>query len=291
MGNLIDNISIQNEKMCIKLAGSGAKTKILTTADIPSVASLYKTVFAELQQAKCDKFLHPLGEPEFEELIEGDGSAIVGYFKEQKLVGAMYTKPFGTFNPYFQTPSFDKDKTSYAIGGIAVHPQHRGNGIISKLTNVTVNGVEGFSKQNPGENVSGIGFEISCENFGSIMSLGCSKNENMQPIFNFTGLHYLQDPNLEDKDLTVLGYTSFDTPVQTTMLPLPHVVLNGSQSQSFESLKGLTNEIADQNGGLTKTLLGGHTIETFSENIYAPFSSVISYDKEYTSCYPPILEK
>lgn len=290
MGNLIDNISLQNEKMCIKLAGTGAHTKILTTADIPSVADLYKIVFAELQHSKCDKFLHPLGEAEFEELIANNGSAIVGYFKEQKLVGAMYTKPFDAKSPYFKTPIYDKGKTSYAIGGIAVHPQHRGNGIISKLTNVTVNGVQGFAQENPQANVSGTGFEISCENFGSIMSLGCSKNENMQPIFNFSGLHYLENPENDDKDLTVLGYTSFDTP-QQTILTLPKVVLNGSQSQSFNSLTALTQQIAEQSNGLTQTSQDGHIIETFNQNVCAPFSSVISYDQNYTSCYPPILEK
>ena len=290
MGNLIDNITLQNEKMCIKLAGNGAQTKILTTADIPSVAELYKTVFAELQHANCDKFLHPLGEQEFEELIASKGSAIVGYFKDQKLVGAMYTKPFEAQSPYFKTPSYDKGKTSYAIGGIAVHPQHRGNGIISKLTNVTVNGVKGFANENPQANVSGTGFEISCENFGSIMSLGCSKNENMQPIFNFSGLHYLQNAENGDKDLTVLGYTSFDTPEQT-VLTLPKVILNGSQSQSFNSLTSLTQQIADQSNGLTQSLQDGHVIETFNNNIHVPFSSVIAYDQNYTSVYPPVLEK
>ena len=290
MGNFIDNISIQNEKMCVTLAGSGAQTKILTTADIPNVAELYKTVFAELQQAKCDKFLHPLGNDEFEELISDKGSAIVGYFKDKQLVGAMYTKPFDQNSPYFQTPSYDKDKISYAIGGIAVHPQHRGNGIISKLTNVTVNGVEGFATQNPQQNISGLGFEISCENFGSLMSLGCSKDANMQPIFNYSGLHYLQNPINTDNDLTVLGYKSFETPTQVVET-LPQVILNGSQSQAFASLTSATHEIASENGGLTKTSIDGHTIETFSNNLHIPFASMISYDPSYTASYPPVLEK
>lgn len=289
MSKLIESVLEQNEKMNIKLSGTGDSVKLLTTSDIKNVAELYKVVYEELQQSKCEKFLHALDEEQIEELVTSPGAAIVGYFKGKQLAGALYTKPNEKDSKYFKTPSFDGDKTTYILGGLAVSPEFRGNGIIPKLTNIAVNGVKGYAKSDVASKISGAGFEISCENFGSLMSLGYAKDENMQPIFNFAGLHYVENPQEKDNDLTVLGYTSFEQqPKQIETLPF--VVLNGNQAKSFEKLSDAVEQISTQSG-IDKTSVDGHAIETFSEYVETPFKEIIAFDKDYSSHFPPVLEK
>lgn len=289
MSNLIENVLIQNDKMNVKLSGTGDSIKLLTTKDIKNVAELYKMVHEELQQANCDKFLHALNEEQIEELVSTPGAALVGYFKDQKLAGALYTKPNEEGNKYFKTPSFDGDKQTYIIGGLAVSPEFRGNGIIPKLTNVAVNGVKDFALANPESQISGAGFEISCENFGSLMSLGYAKDENMKPIFNFAGLHYIEQPETKDNDLTVLGYTSFDQSA-SKIETLPFIILDGNQAKSYEKLSDAVEQISTE-AGLDKTTVDGHTIQTFSNYVETPFKEIIAFDTSYASQFPPVLEK
>jgi hypothetical protein len=83
MSNLIENVLIQNDKMNVKLSGTGDSIKLLTTKDIKNVAELYKMVHEELQQANCDKFLHALNEEQIEELVSNDASdknAIIAFY-------------------------------------------------------------------------------------------------------------------------------------------------------------------------------------------------------------------
>jgi len=289
MNKLIDSVMLENEKMNIILSKTGDSVKLLDTSDIKNVAELYKLVYQELLDAKCEKFLHPLDEQQIEEMITSPGAAIVGYFKDKKLAGALYTKPNEENSKYFVTPSYDGDKGSYIIGGLAVHPQFRGNGIISKLTNVAVNGVKEYAVSDKNSGIAGTGFEISCENFGSLLSLGYAKDANMQPIFNFAGVHYIDNPEMQDKDLTVLGYKSFETPSQQ-IETIPFVVLDGNQAKSFQKLSDAVETISDQ-AGLDKTVVDGHTIETFATCADTPFKSVISFDQGYASHFPPTLEK
>lgn len=289
MSKLIESVLQQNEKMNIKLSGAGDSVKLLTTSDIKNVAELYKVVYEELQQSKCEKFLHALNEEQIEELVTSKGAAIVGYFKGKQLAGALYTKPNEQDSKYFKTPSFDGDKTTYILGGLAVSPEFRGNGIIPKLTNIAVNSVKDYAKADASSQIGGAGFEISCENFGSLMSLGYAKDENMQPIFNFAGLHYLENPQTKDNDLTVLGYTSFEQqPKQIETLPF--VVLDGNQAKSFEKLSDAVEQISSQSG-MDTTSVDGHKIETFSDYVETPFKEIISFDKDYSSHFPPVLEK
>lgn len=291
MKNLIECVYEANNKLNVQLAGTGDQVKVLTLDDVDSVVGLYRAVFAELQAAKCDKFMHKLNEEEVVELIESDSSAIIGYFKEGKhLAGALYTKPFESNSPYFQTPLFEDAKTVYAIGGLAVHPAYRGNGVVSKIANVAVNGVKEYAAENPDSGIAGSGFEISCENFGSLMSLGGAKDENMNPIFNLVGIHYLTDPQVEDNDLTVLGYTSFGKEAQ----PSPHmptVQLNGVQAESFEALDTAVQEMGVATDGTTTVSIDGHNITTFNAYLDAPIKSVVNFDPDYAATYLAAVEQ
>lgn len=285
MKNLIEYVYKANDKLNVKIANTGDQVKILTLDDVGSVIELYRAVFAELHAAKCDKFMHQLNEQEVEELISSPSSAIIGYYKNGKhLAGALYTKPFEKGNPYFQTPVFEGEKTTYCLGGLAVDSKYRGNGVVSKMANVAVNGVKDFALSNPDSNIAGAGFEISCENFGSLMSLGGARDENMQYIFNLLGIHYLTDPQVEDSDLTVLGYTSFEKQPESPIY-LPKVTLNGVQSESFEALDTAVQQMGTVQDGTTTISLDGHNLTTFNSYIHAPIKEVVTFDDGYAASY------
>lgn len=291
MSNLIEYVYKENDKINVKLAGTGDQVKVLTLDDVDSVVDLYRAVYAELQQAKCEKFIHKLEEKEVEDLITSGSSAIIGYFKDGKhLAGALYTKPFDKDSKYFQTPAFEEGKTVYAIGGLAVDPKYRGNGVVSKIANVAFNGVRAYAQDNPEANIAGTGFEISCENFGSLMSLGGARNEHAEYLFNLLGIHYINDPEVEDNDLTVLGYASFDQQPQDPVY-MPKVVLNGNQGESFEALDTAVQQMGTVQEGTTTVSIDGHNITTFNSYINAPIKEVVGFDSGYTATYPPQLEK
>lgn len=285
MKNLIEYVQKVNDKLNVKLAGTGDEVKVLTLEDVGSVVELYRAVHAELQAAKCEKFMHQLQPYEVEELVTSQDSAIVGYFKQGKhLAGALYTKPFKSDSKFFQTPVYEDGKTVYCIGGLAVHPDYRGNGVVSKIANVAVGGVKEYALANPESGIAGSGFEISCENFGSLMSLGGAKDDAQNPLFNLLGIHYISDPQAQDNDLTVLGYTSFEQ-VPEQVDSLPHVTLNGVQAESFEALDSAVQEIGAGQNGTTTVNIDGHNITTFNNYINAPIKSVVSFEDGYAESY------
>lgn len=289
MSNLIDCVYSVNEKLNVKLASSGDQVKVLTFDDIKSVVDLYKAVYHELKQTNCEKFIHKLNEDEIEEMMSSKSSALIGYFKQGKhLAGAMYTKPFESSSPYFKTPSFEGNSSTYAIGGVAVGKQYRGNGVVGKMANVAFSGVKQYATENPETKITGTGFEISCENFGSLLSLGGAKDENMNNLFNFAGIHYLTDPQVEDKDLTILGYGSFEKTAQSPLY-VPKVSLNDNQQNSFEILTNAVDELGKITNSTTSVNVEGHNITTFNSYIEAPIKEVISFDSSYSACYPPQL--
>ena len=55
MSNLIEYVYKENDKINVKLAGTGDQVKVLTLDDVDSVVDLYRAVYAELQQAKCER--------------------------------------------------------------------------------------------------------------------------------------------------------------------------------------------------------------------------------------------
>lgn len=288
MSNLIDCVYNANDKINIKLSSTGDKVKVITLQDIPSVVDLYKTVYSELSRANCEKFIHNMDEEALEELISQEDATIVGYFKEGKhLAGTVYAKPFSKHSPFFQTPTFEGNKTTYAIGGLVVNPQFRGNGVVSKITSSAVSGVKEFAKQD--KSICGAGIEVSCENFGSLRALGAVKDEQQNPIFSFSGIHYLENPETKDNDLTILGYTSFEQDA-TTGLYLPSISLNASQSDAFNKLTGVVEEIGEQAGGVDIHSIDGHNITTFSSYVNAPINTIVNYDAIYSATYPPQLE-
>lgn len=290
MSNLIDCVYSENDKINVQLTSTGDQVKVLTFDDIKSVVELYRSVYQELKQAKCEKFIHKLNAEEIEEMMSSKESAYVGYFKDGNLAGAMYTKPFESSSPYFQTPSFEEGSSSYAIGGVVVGKQYRGNGVVGKMANVAFNGVKQYAFENPETKIAGTGFEISCENFGSLLSLGGAKDENMNNLFNLAGIHYLTNPQEEDKDLTILGYGSFEKTAENPLY-LPKVTLNGNQQNSFKLLTSVIEEIGENTTGITSSVIDGHNITTFNDYIQAPIKDVIAFDSGYSACYPPQLNQ
>ena len=274
--SIIDSIQNSNEKFNITFSKNGYSSKVLTLNDIPNTVELYKTVYELLKAQGKEKFIHPMGKQDIEEIISSKDQAILGYFKDKQLMGALYTKPFEANSPYFKTPAYDGDKTSYTLGGLAVDPKFRGQGVITKLSKIIYSGVKDFSTKNPEENISGIGAEISCENFNSLSSAKILKDENGNNMLNFVGYHYI--PGLTDTDLTVLGYNSFATPIKT-LETLPNAVLNGDQQYSFKTLSALTEELADKTDGLTTSNVDGHMITTLNSYVSAPYSDVLTLDK------------
>ncbi len=288
MSSLIDCIYNANDKINVKLSSTGDQVKVITLNDIPSVVELYKMVYSELSQANCEKFIHNMDAEALEELISQEGSALLGYFKEGKhLAGTVYAKPFSKNSPFFQTPGFEGDKTTYAIGGLVVNPAYRGNGVVSKITSSAVSGVKEYAKQD--SSVCGAGIEVSCENFGSLRALGAVKSDNQEHIFNFAGIHYLEQPEVKDNDLTVLGYTSFEQD-SVTGLMLPQVTLNASQSEAFDKLTDVMHKIGEEAGGVETKNVDGHIIDMFANYVNAPINDVVKYDPNYSATYPPQLE-
>lgn len=274
--SIIDNIQNTNEKFNITYSKNGCQSKVLTLDDIPNTVALYKMVFELLAKQGNAKFIHPLNEEKIEEIVCSKEQAILGYFKDKQLMGALYTKPFEKNSPYFKTPLYDKDKISYTLGGFAVDPKFRGQGVITKLAGIIHGGVKSFAVKNPEENISGIGAEISCENFSSLSSAKILKDEEGKNMLNFIGYHFI--PNAKDNDLTVLGYNSFSSPIEQ-ISPLPSAVLNGNQSDSLISLAQLTQSLANETTGLTSSNVGGHIITTLNSYVSAPYSEVLTLDK------------
>ena len=274
--SIIESVQNANEKFNITYSKNGYSSKVLTLSDIPSTVELYKTVYEILKQQGNEKFIHPLEKQDIEEIISSKDQAILGYFKDKQLMGALYTKPFEKNNPFFKTPTYDGDKTSFTLGGLAVNPEFRGQGVITKLSKIIYSGVKDFAVNNPEESISGIGAEISCENFNSLSSAKILKDENGNNMLNFVGYHYV--PNQGDSDLTVLGYNSFATPIQHVET-LPNATLNGNQKESFVELSALTTELSEKTSGLTSSNVDGHIITTLNGYVSAPYSDVLTLDK------------
>ena len=157
------------------------------------------------------------------------------------------------------------------------------------MANVLVGGVKGYALTNPESGIAGSGFEISSENFGSLLSLGGAKNANAEPIFNFVGYHYLDSEHTGDKDLTVLGYSSFGNDAKEVEKPSIH--LGANQGESYSQLESATSGLGQQGSGVTQTTIDGNNIVTLNDYLYLPVKEVVSFDPAYTAVYPPQLEK
>jgi len=279
MSSIIDSISKINEQYQVSLGSkTGDSTKVLSFNDIKDTVALYRLIFQGLQKTGCEKFIHEMKEDDLESIMSQDSQAIVGYFRDKQLVGALYTKPFEKNSQFFQTPKFDGNQTTYAIGGLAVNPEFRGNGIINKLASVVYNGVKDFSVASPESKIAGMGAEISCENFNSLSSVWLLKTDDGENMLNFTGYHYIQNPKTTDNDLTILGYGSFQTkPIEVAT---PQIILNGNQQQSFEEVTSAVSKIAEQTDGTTLTEVEGHNIVTLNSYIYAPYRDILSLDMQ-----------
>jgi len=289
MSNLIEYVYKANDKINVKLANTGDEVKVITLNEVDSVVDLYRQVYEELKQTNCEKFIHPLEKQDVEELVTSEDSVVLGYYKEGKhLAGAVYTKPFSKDSKFFQTPVYEEGKTSYCIGGLVVDPKFRGNGVVGKMANVAYNGVKDYALSHPESEICGTGFEISCENFSSLSSLGGAKDENMQNIFNLVGIHYLADEKAPDSDLTVLGYASFTKQAQKQDT-LPQATLNGNQQQSFETLDNAVQEIglASQEG-VTVTQIDGHCVEVLNSYVDAPIKSIIGFESNVSTLQAPM---
>lgn len=275
MSSIIDSISKINEQYQVSLGSkTGDSTKILTFDDIKDTVALYRLIFQGLQKTGCEKFIHEMKAEDLESIMSEKSQAIVGYFRDKQLVGALYTKPFEQNNQFFKTPKFDGNQTTYAIGGLAVNPEFRGNGIINKLASVVYNGVKDFSNSSPESQIAGMGAEISCENFNSLSSVGLLKTDSGENMLNFTGYHYIQNPQTDDNDLTILGYGSFQTtPIE---IATPSIILNGNQQQSFAEVTSAVSKIAEQTNGATLTEVDGHNIVTLNSYIHAPYRDILS---------------
>ena len=275
--SLIDDIQNANEKFNMKNGVGGYQSKVLTTKDIPQTVALYKNIYAILKQHGCEKFIHPMSKDAIEEIIASQDQAILGYFKGKQLMGTLYTKPFEQNSPYFRTPTYDQGKTSYTLGGLAVSPEFRGQGVITKLSKIIHGGVKSYAENNPEAGISGIGAEISCENFSSLSSAKILTDENGKNMLNYVGTHHV--PDGKDNDLTVLGYHSFNhTPTQLDSLPT--ATLNGNQQDSLSALQTLTSNLASQTSGSTTTNIDGHEITTLNEYVMAPYADVLKYNKD-----------
>lgn len=284
---LIDNLYNAGDKINISLA-KGHIVKVIGTNEIKSVAELYKNIHNELKKGNCQKFIHKLEEKDIEEIVEDKSSEIVGYFKNGKLAGALYTKPFAKSSHYFKTPSYEGDKTTQAIGGLVVDAKSRGNGVVSKILTTAVAGVKEYA-QNENSNICGLGVEISSENFASARSFAAVKDKNGNPVFNLVGTHYICDTDGKHKDVTILGYNSFGALQED--VNLKQVPLNGNQEMNYAMLHQGLKSMGNGHGGINTSEIDGHTIETLNSYIYDPLKDVLDYDPLYTLFYPPHLKE
>lgn len=273
MGHLIDHINYESGKMNIHLS-NGGHIQALDESHIDSVVELYRMVYEKLKAEQNEKFIHPVAREEVEELIASPDSAIVGYFKDKKhLVGVAYTKPSDPNSKYFRTPAYDEGKTSYILGGLAVDPDCRGNGINPRLVTAVVKGLKHYSAAYPNLHIGGAGFEISCENFSNLRSTGSVKQDDGTPTFNVVGIHYLEQPETEDTDLTILGYSSFGTPVEKTEVPF-NVTLDGNQQHTYDTMMAALQDMGNQGDGITLVSAEGHSIVTLNNNFSAPLADL-----------------
>ena len=273
MNSIIDSVYKANEGFQIKLNGKNEHTKVLTTSDIDDTVKLYKHIYSELLKTKNEKFLHEMKHDDLYEIMSNDNQAIIGYYKDKQLIGALYTKPFEKNCPYFATPKFDDGKITYALGGLAVNPAFRGNGVINKLARIFYKGVKDFSVENPESKISGVGAEISCENFNSLSSAGYLKTDDGTHMFNLVGYHYVEN-NSQDNDLTILGYNSFEnTPEKLD--EIGQTILNGKQSDSFEAISKTINNMAEKSDGLSIKTVDEHNIITLNSYIDAPYKEIL----------------
>lgn len=273
MGHLIDHINYESGKMNIHLS-NGGHIQALDASHIDSVVELYRMVYEKLKAEKNEKFIHPVAREEVEELITSPDSAVVGYFKDKdQLVGVAYTKPSEPNSKYFRTPSYDEGKTSYILGGLAVDPDCRGNGINPRIVTAVVKGLKHYSAAYPNLHIGGAGFEISCENFSNLRSTGSVKQDDGTPTFNVVGIHYLENPETEDTDLTILGYSSFDTPVEETEVPF-NVTLDGNQQHTYDTMMTTLQDIGNQGDGITLVSTEGHSIVTLNNNYNTPLADL-----------------
>jgi len=273
MSSIIDSVYKANEGFQINLNGKNEFTKVLTTHDIDDTVKLYKHIYSELLKTKNEKFLHEMKHDDLYEIMSTDSQAIIGYYKEKQLVGALYTKPFEENSPYFSTPKFDEGKITYALGGLAVNPNFRGNGVINKLARIFYKGVKDFATENPESNIAGVGAEISCENFSSLSSAGYLRTDDGTHMFNLAGYHFVAN-NSSDNDLTILGYNSFEnTPEKID--EIEKIQLNGNQSDSFGNISATITKMAEKSAGLNITTIDEHNIITLNSYIDAPYKEVL----------------
>ena len=273
MGHLIDFINSESGKINVHLA-DGGHIQALDQSHVDSIVELYRTVYDKLKEEHNEKFIHPVAKEEVEELLASEDSAIVGYFKDKKhLVGVAYTKPSTPDSKYFRTPKYDEGKTAYIFGGLAVNPEFRGKGINPRIVSTMIKGLKHYSAAYPNLHIGGAGFEISCENFLNLRSVASIKQDDGTPTFNVVGIHYLETPEEGDNDLTILGYKSFDTPVEDTEVPFD-VALDGIQANSFETMVDSLHKIGECGDGLSTVSTEGHNIVTLNNNFYTPMAEM-----------------
>lgn len=273
MKSLIDCINYESGKLNIHLS-NGGYIQALDASHVDSIVDLYRIVYEKLKLENNEKFIHPVEREEVEELVSSPSSAIVGYFKEKgHLVGVAYAKPADPESKYFRTPKYDEGKTTYLLGGLAVDPDYRGNGINPRIVTAAVKGLKHYSAAYPNLHIGGAGFEISCENFSNLRSTGSVKQDDGTPTFNVVGMHYIENPETEDSDLTILGYSSFDTPVSETEVPFD-VTLDGIQKHTFETMTETLGAIGQMGDGLSKVTTEGHSIITLNDNFCTPIADL-----------------
>lgn len=274
MKHLIDYVTYESDKMNIQLADNKGHIQVLDSSHIDSIVELYRFVYEKLKEQKSEKFLHPVGKKEAEELIESEDSVLVGYFKDgNHLLGVSYAKPLEDGSKYFKTPAFDEGSKSYIIGGLAVNPEFRGNGINPKLITATLKGLKHYSAAYPGKKIGGAGLEVSCENFSSLRCIGSVKEEDGTPAFNVVGMHYIENPADNDNDLTILGYNSFSSPVVDSPAPF-NLELDGNQEHAYDNVSENMENICAFGGSFSKTTIDGHSILTFDDNFSTPMCDI-----------------
>ena len=116
----------------------------LTPDKLEEIIALQEITFAKLKDEGTEKFLYKKSREEYEALLNHKDSFLIGYFEEGSLVGQLVVKKLEAEEEEtgkdYHIPLAKKTLLGinsgierFSIGGMIVHPEHRGKGLAQKL--------------------------------------------------------------------------------------------------------------------------------------------------------------
>ena len=230
--NLRDYVSnrMANENARIK----NSKLSFDTPSSVDEIVNLYRTYDG------MKRHMRALSPEKVQEYLD-KGYAFVGAYYDKELAGIAVSKELPTDYPYFTLPKEEEKGSVFTLGGLYVRSEFQGMGLASKLSRIVTQGTEQYATES--NNVVGMAYEVSYDNFGSLRILS--------QYGNYIGFY---SDNTKQEGLTILLYRPYlHDPIKVDR---PNIQLTYDEESSLQSLTDGLNYLSQQEqiGGAITTV-------------------------------------